>query len=71
MKSGWGAKFIKGSAVGEQIWRAVTLPGILEHAGRRIPDVGGERSISLTGWLMEPGEVREIMRASTQEACGK
>jgi hypothetical protein len=43
----------------EQIWRAVTLPEIAEHAGRKI----AKRLLDRVKWVAEePGEVRELMR---------
>jgi hypothetical protein len=55
------AKFIQKGFPVEQIWRAVTLPGIAEHAGHEIPNRLADR----LDWVAnEPGEVREIMRAA-------
>lgn len=55
------APFVGDGSSVERIWRAVTLPYIAKLAQRDVPD----RFVDRIAWVArEPGEVREIMRAS-------
>jgi hypothetical protein len=55
------ALFVRNGNPVEQIWRAVALPAIAEHAGHTVPNKLADRLALVAN---EPGEVREIIRAA-------